>query len=447
MLKLPSFWVAIFDSIRNYLPDPCRSLFNFVLVIFPLKLIMTFEGLAILDSIPAVTWARISAYFPYSTQDTPTFLEVIEAELSLSAKHWLQPLSDLEHKKFNKVPSRFNDTDVVLEKAFSWNAVTWKAHAWLRLLARRFVNEGPSLLAFLFYLSLPSEARDEVDLTTVVLPKNFDALGRSLFGKKGSRDMQEHEILAALEFAEKAIGRQPKTGYLIPPWHLQASASTGEKHDKRAPRLQTWATGIYHVTQYVRAAKSFQQLSFELHSVITSGNGFIVYQCDMSLDVVSQRLKLGRRGMCPRPLVAGPGMVPMALYLGFGHDPFAEELDESNVAVPLDDADTLDTDVRGKRRKKSIIKCTAGHHRKACGLCYMIAEFLATAPIMAVIAELYDEQLLTISHLYDELEYYMCEVRRLLFKPVARGVVSDCVFWTMAKDWINAKRKEMHVRL
>ena len=109
--------------------------------------------------------------------------------------------------------------------------MSWRAHAWLRLTARRFVNEGPSLLLFLLYLSLPPEARGQIDLSVVVLPKNCDALGQSLFRKVGCVELREHEILGALQFAEAAIGRQPRTGYLIPPWHLQASAQ-GVKHEE-----------------------------------------------------------------------------------------------------------------------------------------------------------------------------------------------------------------------
>ena len=73
----------------------------------------------------------------------------------------------------------------------------------------------------------------------------------------------------------------------------------------------------------------------------------------------------------------------------------------------------------------------------------MIADLLAKAEIMKVLAEIYDPLLTEVQYLYDEIEYYLCEVRRHLLHPVSRGTSGDLKFSKTARTWIANKRKEM----
>ena len=65
----------------------------------------------------------------------------------------------------------------------------------------------------------------------------------------------------------------------------------------------------------------------------------------------------------------------------------------------------------------------------------MIADLLAKAEIMKVLAEIYDPILTEVPYLYDEIEYYLCEVRRHLLHPVSRGTSSDLKFGKTPSSW------------
>ena len=66
---------------------------------------------------------------------------------------------------------------------------------------------------------------------------------------------------------------------------------------------------------------------------------------------------------------------------------------------------------------------------------HMIADLLAKAEIMKVLAEIYDPILTEVPYLYDEIEYYLCEVRRHLLHPVSRGTSSDLKFGKTPSSW------------
>ena len=65
----------------------------------------------------------------------------------------------------------------------------------------------------------------------------------------------------------------------------------------------------------------------------------------------------------------------------------------------------------------------------------MIADLLAKAEIMKVLAEIYDPILTEVPYLYDEIEYYLCEVRRLLLHPVSRGTSGELKFGKTPSSW------------
>ena len=73
----------------------------------------------------------------------------------------------------------------------------------------------------------------------------------------------------------------------------------------------------------------------------------------------------------------------------------------------------------------------------------MIADLLAKHEIMKILAETYDRRLTDIQYLYDQIEYYLCEVRRLLLHPISRGTSGELKFSKAAREWIANKREEM----
>ena len=73
----------------------------------------------------------------------------------------------------------------------------------------------------------------------------------------------------------------------------------------------------------------------------------------------------------------------------------------------------------------------------------MIADLLAKHEIMKVLAESYDPRLTEVQCLYDQIEYYLCEVRRLLLHPISRGTSGELKFNQTARAWIANKREEM----
>ena len=80
------FWLNLYWAINHCLTQPCRSLFNFVLVTFTLKIVMTFEGLTLQEKIPESIWLRLAKFYPNVNAVEPTFLDVLEAELTLTVK-------------------------------------------------------------------------------------------------------------------------------------------------------------------------------------------------------------------------------------------------------------------------------------------------------------------------------------------------------------------------
>ena len=73
----------------------------------------------------------------------------------------------------------------------------------------------------------------------------------------------------------------------------------------------------------------------------------------------------------------------------------------------------------------------------------MIADLLAKHEIMKVLAETYDRRLTEVEYLYDQIEYYLCEVRRLLRHPINRGTSGELKFNQTARAWIANKREEL----
>ena len=73
----------------------------------------------------------------------------------------------------------------------------------------------------------------------------------------------------------------------------------------------------------------------------------------------------------------------------------------------------------------------------------MIADLLVKQEIMKILAETYDRRLTDIQYLYDQIEYYLCEVRRLLLHPISRGTSGELKFTKVAREWITNKRGEM----
>ena len=72
-----------------------------------------------------------------------------------------------------------------------------------------------------------------------------------------------------------------------------------------------------------------------------------------------------------------------------------------------------------------------------------MADLLTKHEIMKVLAETYDRRLTEVEYLYDQIEYYLCEVRRLLRHPVNRGTSGELKFNQTARAWIANKREEM----
>ena len=73
----------------------------------------------------------------------------------------------------------------------------------------------------------------------------------------------------------------------------------------------------------------------------------------------------------------------------------------------------------------------------------MMADLLTKHEIMKVLAETYDRRLTEVEYLYDQIEYYLCEVRRLLRHPINRGTSGELKFNQTARAWIANKREEL----
>ena len=96
---------------------------------------------------------------------------------------------------------------------------------------------------------------------------------------------------------------------------------------------------------------------------MTKGDGFIVYQVELSIDHYFRRINEGPRGIVTRSDTAGPGMVPFALNTGFGTD--LSIIDDSAVACLRDDGDAPPP----TKRARTVLKATTGDRRRAAGVC------------------------------------------------------------------------------
>ena len=415
---MSSFWETLYNQFAAVVALPFRALFNVIMVLFVVKVVMGMEGAKSIDNqLPPLLWKIIRRHFSRVVEDgTPTYRQLLEAELTKPAKNIIRGISELDTHKFNKLPTRKNTTDVVIDHALPWNSQSWRAHLWIGLLARRFLNEGPWLIGFLQHLSLNDDSISHEAFLEFPLPKYFSSLAAMLFQKGVKLNVQR--VHKNLLFVRDLFGREPRTGYLLPPWHLQGDLPNDTL------RLLTWANGIVALTEFCQEAKSLQMAAMTLNDVITKGAGFVIYQCDLEVHNIERRINQGLVGMLPHSLVAGPGMVPLALEVGFGHK-FGQDVDvdESQVAAQRDvlDAAPQAREPEAKRRKKSMFKCTAQHYRQAAGICFILAELLANHAIWKDIVAHYSIQnFADAPSLYHLMEYFLCELRRFIHQPVQR---------------------------
>ena len=199
------------------------------------------------------------------------------------------------------------------------------------------------------------------------------------------------------------------------------------------------------VTKFCQDVHSIQEASMRLHEQITVGNGFSMYQCDMHLSHVMERCpKLGTRGVVVRGPTAGPGMVPIALHLGFSLDLAAVLVDKTEVAAERDDAHTRSDAPAIKRSKKSMFKCKADHYRQAAGVCAALTELLSECELMQHIMAYYSLSCFS----FDLVEYFLCELRRLIHAPQKRRAHGKAP--EQARAWVDKHRREWlsaHVRV
>ena len=452
---MPSFWESQYVQFVRAFPSAVRALFNLIMAIFPLKVIMSMEGSRLDARPPAQLWSKMRKHYRIAdVRAVPTFRQVLESELTSSALKYLGDfgLSALEDMKFNMVPTRLNATDVVIDTAFDWRTVSWRAHLWILLISRRFLNEGAFLLAFLQYINLNGKQRFSASKSLdyfigLPLKSNYTELAVKLFQRKrNEKELSQKQIHEALLYCKRLFGREPVTGYRIVPWHMD------HQFEADAPRLTTWAAGIAAVTEYVRAAPSIQQAVLQLNQVVSHGDAFVLYQCDLGISAMLRRMNQGVIGIPPNSAVAGPGMVPLTLQLAFNTLEASLQCDESEVAVSRDDSDSeAYSGVRGTKKRKSMFVCRHTHLRQSVGICHMLCHMLVST-VMKDICQYYNCPSLSCSEsLYYEMEYFLCELRRLIWAPKKRErsyhTLHAELWGRMTAEWIQTKRAAVREQL
>ena len=269
----------------------------------------------------------------------------------------------------------------------------------------------------------------------------------------------EVTMLESMQLATALLGgTEPPFGYLLPPWAFGACV-------KGVARFRTFAAGFKHCIGIVSRAKSFTEAYAQFHSCVTRGDGFIMYQLDMTIADYSRLSNQGYTGFLERGAVAGPGMVAMALEL------VGRTVDDEGLTPERDDGNAVPPP--NKRRKTVRDKATQDDLRMSISICYVIASLLVDCPVWHKICCHYGVTHLSLAPeettpagldnntwktlrknlkahtaglLYHEVEYMLCELRRLVHKPKARQATSENRWISHCKNVLNDWRKRLLVK-
>ena len=400
---------------------------------------MSMEGASIADKIAPEVWAILKTHFcKQCFTEAPTYQELLLAEIVKSARAFRKLIPTLDEYKFNKLPCTLNSTDVILHSCLPCNKSSWRLKLFTIILVRRFANNGAWFLALVQFLSLEPAKRAKC----MQSPKHFLEIPLKKDYVDVLQNLMEHfsavEFNQAQGFAKQLFGCEATFGYQLPPWTLGGDSAPKQK------RLETFTAGVQATALFCQNAHSLVEAKGRLHSVVTAGSGFILYQIDMLVDKLSSSANISH--MFARERHAGPGMIPFALEFGYGANVL--EVDETKVAAARDDGDHSDPDSepKKKRSKKNVGACTEAERRMAVAACNLFTELIFASSLWGDIcrhfglhglcpqaansgsvdsnvsfAEKFRHHQAALLDMYDLVEYAFCEFRRLLHNPKAHS--------------------------
>ena len=192
-----AFWIYLYVVFKKSFGNADRTIYNIVMVLLPVKLIMSMESATLDDCVPQKLWDRIRVMFTDTAQQcssAPAYRFILQCELTRSASVRLGRLSRLESCKLNKVPVELNSTDVVIHRAVACNKCSWRCQLWVGIVARRFLNEGAFLLAFLQMLNLSKShkwkySRSLEEFLQADLPNHFSELLSRILAESPSTEV------------------------------------------------------------------------------------------------------------------------------------------------------------------------------------------------------------------------------------------------------------------
>ena len=460
---LTGFLQGLYSRFAKVYSNTCSNLCVTIVALFIVKIIQSLEGARSGDTLPAGLWGKLAKHFNLPADALPTYSGLLHTCIPASAE--IYPLLDsLDTHKFNLLPMCLNGTDIVLRSALHLNRAGWRIWAFWISFVRRFANNAMFLIGILHFYYLVGGLKikaEDVTLETMLsfeLLDNYTAQIKFIFFNYDAEVMHTAMRLACLC---SNSGKEPPFGYLLPPYTLPKIS--GER------RFIGYARGAGKLIDALQPGtagnkpriKSLTEFHSQMHQFITKTEGFILYQIDIGISDYSRQSNEKYVAISEREPIAGPGMVGMCLKLVEIHG-----IDDSHLCGVRDlgEKSTEDTETGYKRQSDSdaqqlgtatkkaktvITKATDDQLRQAISLCMTLSVFLVDHELWRIICHHYGLSHLCVEpndhaaikqqvaqRLYHEIEYLICETRRLILAPLQRQPVTQG-----NKTWISRCRQ------
>ena len=200
------------------------------------------------------------------------------------------------------------------------------------------------------------------------------------------------------------MGVQPRTGYVCGPVKPGYSS-----------RVDAFVDYLAEVVQWVAKQTSMRECIMLLPEIVTKSDSFHLYQVEM-ICAGWNRLQFHDFGL---RLVSGPGMLPVCLSMLGRHDVYFDESEEHQRGEG-EFGEVTASHAQPRKKVKTTRRGTWTEARMATSLCHHLTRLVATSPLLlAVCAYIGTDGSAVVN--YDEFEYFLCELRRLLCNPVPRN--------------------------
>lgn len=385
-----------------------QELFAMVFVMLPLRIFMSLMKVKMDSELPRDFLRRLEKEKVLDGPLNKSFtMQNLFEELLPTNVHHLIDDCKLDKMKFNHLPTKLNPTDSFLHLCDPGGMTkNFQTVLFGAIICRRLFNEGCHMLllldAYEYYGAYPRRrclsAYAKHVSTDGFLPSYRTTLQSMLDG------YDEERFLWAANMTVEIMGIQPRTGYICPP------VLSGKD------RLQDMAKYLPGVIARLQKQPSLQSaLTFLPEVAHLQSDGFHLYQIELVMRSWSyHRADLNLRS------VAGPGMLPLCLsMMGRGDVYFSDEFEAAEVE-PEDEGGTGSQQWQTPKRQKTSLRAgTWKDRRSAVSFCtYLLGLLLAHNVLLVCVCEhlKLDSNIVD----YDELEYFICELRRFVVKPRQR---------------------------